>query len=418
MQVGREDSRGFNAIRNPSAFGFNPDRDGYRRAHASGQFGFTPARGHEIGVQFLESRIVSQYDTSANFDDRAETTVRTGAIHSAHQLLPNWTTRLRLGETADLNENRSAFSTSRFDTKQRQYAWQNDLRFGGLRLQLAAERREERVISNTLFSTNERDTNSGVGVLQWAPGAHLFQGSVRNDDSNQFGNRTTGSLAYGYRFGGGWRATLSGGTAFRAPTFNDLYFPSFDNPTLVPEKARNAEGGVHYDGQRISGSAVYYRNRVEDLIAFTGVCPLAGRPFGCPVNVNQALLAGYSMSAQARLTSNWSVRGTFDLADPKDRASGRVLPRRAKRYGSASLDYEVGSWSFSSEVVASGRRFDDLNNTRPLDGYALLNLVASYRFNREWRIFARWNNVFDKEYELATNFATPGSNVFVGVRYQ
>lgn len=418
IRAGREDSGGFNAIRNPTAFGFNPDRDGYRNDNASARLGFTLARGHELGLQALESRINSQFDTSANFDDRTKTTVRAAQISSTNQILANWRSHLRLGETADLSESRTAFSTTRFDSKQRQYAWQNDFQLGGLKLQLAAERREERVVSTTLFSTNQRDTDSGVAVLQWAPGQHLFQASGRYDDSNQFGGRSTGALAYGYRFGAGWRATASAGTAFRAPTFNDLYFPSFDNPTLTPEKAKNVEAGLHYDGARFEASAVYYRNRVEDLIAFSGVCPLAGRPFGCPVNINRALLEGVSMSARARLSQAWSVRGTLDIADPQDRATGRVLPRRAKQFGSASVDYSLGALRLSTEVIAAGRRFDNVANTQRMAGYAIWNVLASYRLNRQWSLFARWNNVFDKEYELATNFATPGSNVFVGVRYQ
>jgi vitamin B12 transporter len=418
VRAGREDSGGFNAIRNPAAFGFNPDRDGYRAENASGQLGFTLARGQELGVQYLENRIKSQYDTSPSFDDRTTTTLRAGALTSTTQILANWTSRLRFGETADLTENRSEFGTSRFDTKQRQYAWQNDFTFGAAKLQLAAERREERVISDTLFSTNQRDTNSGVAVLQWTPGRHLFQASGRHDDSNQFGGRTTGALAYGYRLGGGWRATVSFGTAFRAPTFNDLYFPGFDNPNLAPEKARNAEAGLYYDHHRGAASAVYYRNRVEDLIAFSGVCPLPGRPFGCPVNVNRALLEGVSLSAQALLSAAWVVRGTLDIAEPKDRGTGNVLPRRAQQYGGAAVDYTRGALRLTTELVASGRRFDNVANTQRMGGYSLWNIVASYQLTRQWSVFARWNNVFDKQYELASNFATPGSNVFIGVRCQ
>jgi vitamin B12 transporter len=53
-----------------------------------------------------------------------------------------------------------------------------------------------------------------------------------------------------------------------------------------------------------------------------------------------------------------------------------------------------------------------------MHGYALLNLSAAYAFDREWSVRARWNNVFDREYELAQNFNTAGSNVFVAVQYQ
>jgi vitamin B12 transporter len=72
------------------------------------------------------------------------------------------------------------------------------------------------------------------------------------------------------------------------------------------------------------------------------------------------------------------------------------------------------------EVVASGARFDQPGEAEAsrMHGYGLLNLTATYTFDREWSVRARWNNVFNREYELAQNFNTPGSNVFVALQYQ
>ncbi|MCB1940684.1 MAG: TonB-dependent receptor, partial [Candidatus Accumulibacter sp.] len=47
----------------------------------------------------------------------------------------------------------------------------------------------------------------------------------------------------------------------------------------------------------------------------------------------------------------------------------------------------------------------------------LVNLYADYRLQRDWAIFVRANNIFDKYYETVDNYATAGANVFVGVRY-
>jgi len=53
-----------------------------------------------------------------------------------------------------------------------------------------------------------------------------------------------------------------------------------------------------------------------------------------------------------------------------------------------------------------------------MHGYGLVNLTASYALDPEWSVKARWNNVFNREYELAQNFNTPGSNLFVALQYQ
>ena len=69
------------------------------------------------------------------------------------------------------------------------------------------------------------------------------------------------------------------------------------------------------------------------------------------------------------------------------------------------------------EYQASGYRFDEARNNVKLDGYALLNLYGAYRFERDWSVFARVNNLFDRDYVVADGYATPGVNVFVGIRY-
>jgi len=53
-----------------------------------------------------------------------------------------------------------------------------------------------------------------------------------------------------------------------------------------------------------------------------------------------------------------------------------------------------------------------------MGGYALTNLTVEYAFAKAWTLFARVNNLFDKNYELAADYNTPRVNVFAGVRFQ
>ena len=94
----------------------------------------------------------------------------------------------------------------------------------------------------------ERDTNSLFGIYQLRVDDHALQANLRHDDSNQYGGKTTGSIAYGYRFAPALRVTAGYSTGFKAPSFNDLYYPGFSNPDLVPETSKNLEGGVYWNG--------------------------------------------------------------------------------------------------------------------------------------------------------------------------
>ena len=82
------------------------------------------------------------------------------------------------------------------------------------------------------------------------------------------------------------------------------------------------------------------------------------------------------------------------------------------------MTHAIGSLRIGAEWLASSQRFDDAANTRRLGGYAVTNLTFDYALAKAWTLVVRANNVFDKRYELAADYATPRANVFAGVRFQ
>ena len=90
--------------------------------------------------------------------------------------------------------------------------------------------------------------------------------NVRQDRYSDFGNANTGLLGYGASFADNWRATANLSSAFKAPTFNDLFYPlTFGyqgNANLKSERSKNKEVGLHYaaNGHRVD--AVYFDNRI------------------------------------------------------------------------------------------------------------------------------------------------------------
>ena len=412
LQAGARRSEGFNAIGNPENFSYNPDRDGYRDESASGSLGYRFAPDQELSVQFFRSRQNAQFDAGMGFDDRTITTITTYSIASRNRLASFWTSRLEAGEGDDDSVSQTGFGPARFKTRQRQYAWQNDFALPQGALSMALERREERLNSDAGFAVTSRDTNAVVGVWQWRGGAQALQANLRRDDSSQFGARTTGALAYGYDVGSGFRASASYGTAFKAPTFNDLYFPGFSNPDLRPETARNAEAALRFTRGSLAGGIVAYRSRVRDLIVFQ--CDAS---FNCaPQNVANATLEGVTLELEAR-SGDASIRASADVQRPEDDATGNLLPRRARRHASLALANMWNALRVGAELVASSARFDDAANTRRMGGYALVNFTADYALAPGWTLFARLDNVLDKHYELVADYNTAGASVFAGVRY-
>ena len=77
----------------------------------------------------------------------------------------------------------------------------------------------------------------------------------------------------------------------------------------------------------------------------------------------------------------------------------------------------MSDWLVGVNVKASGHRFDDAANTRPLGGYALWGIDAQTRLAPEWKLVLRADNLFDKDYQTARNYASAPRTVFVGVRW-
>ena len=413
VQGGYNQSSGFNAIWNPANFSYNADRDGYHNGSGSGSLGYTFAPDEVVSAQFLYSRLNAQFDAGADYDDRTITTVQTWSVASRNRLTTFWKSILEAGESSDDSRSQTGFGSSPFKTIQRQYTWQNDFTVPLGALSVALTRREERLDTDAGFPVTARNTNAIVGVYQLQYGPNSLQANLRRDDSSQYGGHTSGSLAYAYTIITGLRASASYGTGFKAPTFNDLYFPFFSNPGLQPETARNVEVALRYSNSQVNAGIVLYRNRVSDLIVFG-----CDANFNCaPQNVASATLEGVTLELQG-IYSDTTVKGSADFARPYDDATGNLLPRRARRYGSLGVTQAIGALQVGVQMVASSVRYDDAANTRRMGGYALVNLNAEYAWTRQWALFAVLSNAFDKHYELAADYNTMGANFFGGVRYR
>lgn len=424
LSVSKEESAGFSARKPdyliPSKTKFNPDNDGYDKESANGQFALQLAKNHEVGLLFMHSKLDSQYDnTGTSYDARLLQRLDNIAVFAKDRFLPDWASHLQVAQARDKATNlATATSKNNIGTTQTDITWQNDILVGTDMLQILFDYRKEEVrTSPTPFPTTERNTRSVAASYNLKRDRHLGSISVRNDDSSQFGGNTTGALGYGYRISNSLRANANFGTSFRAPTFNDLYFPKFGQATNQPEKGRNTEAGLYFDNGGAQFSAAYYHNLVENLLVNAGSvdCP-PGFTSGCAKNVGKALLEGLSLSVRRQL-GDINLRGNLDLQNPHDQSTGNLLIRRAKKHANFAAEYSNGSLTGGAELQLSGKRFEDAANKTALGGYSLLNLFVTCQVAPDWSLLARLNNVTNKKYELAKLYDTAGANAFLGLRY-
>ncbi|MEO7150613.1 MAG: TonB-dependent receptor [Burkholderiaceae bacterium] len=420
VQVGASGSRAFSATNPANTYSYDPDRDPThgRNIGLSVEHAFAP--GHVLAARALHSERTTHFDSGLDFDgnysdDLNRQRLASAAIESRNRITDGWTSRLRLARGTDDGRIRGVFP-SVFRTDQDQASWQNDLDALGGRLALGAEWRREKVASDTSFAVDRRSIRSifASHAAQW--GAHLLQVSARRDANSQFGSRNTGNAAYGFRLGDVWRVSASAGTAFKAPSFNDLYYDSpyfVGNPALRPERSRSAELALRYDDGRWRAGLVRFDSRIADLIAVDST-------FTTVDNVASARIRGTTASAALSTGGGWQAHAEWTHQDAVNADTGMQLVRRARDHGRAGLSGARGPWRAGIDVVASGARYDTASNdpASRLAGYGLVNLHAAYRWSPEWTVSARVANLGDRVYELVRGYNTAGRNLFVAVAYQ
>jgi vitamin B12 transporter len=421
FSAGMLESSSFDATKPTLPFAqHNPDSDRYRNKNLSARLTQQIAAGHSLGFTAFQSEGAAHFDAGLATDDVNRQTLQAFSIYSRNRITANWSSLLRIGTTRDDSDTVGAFP-GYFRTDQHQATWQNDLQLPVGTLVGGLEYLDQHVSSNTPFKQTGRTVASVFAGYVGNFGAHGLQLNARHDDNSQFGGRDTGSLGYSYRISEPLRVRASVGTAFKAPTFNDLYFPDFppfffSNPNLRPERSRNREAGIDYrSGDRQIGVTIF-QNDITDLITvFTDPATFVSNT----MNLARVRTEGMEFAWRGTLWG-WQTRAQLSVQDPRDETTGSQLRRRAKQYGSVGAERTFGPWRFGADIIGSGERFDSTNeapNTR-MHGYGLLNLTAGYVLARDWSINARWNNVLDREYELNQFFNTPGSNLFVWVAWQ
>ncbi|MDA7088559.1 TonB-dependent vitamin B12 receptor [Pseudomonas sp. SA3-5] len=414
------DSDGTN-VKSAATSGYEDDADGYRNLSASLSAGYRFDNGLELDASLLQAKSHNDYDQvnrkrSAGFRAHADGESRVFGSRARFAPLEPWQVTLQLGRSEDKSDSYQDGSfDSRFDSRRDSASWQNDLSLApGHTLTLGADYLHDEVSGSTAYAEDSRDNTGGFVQYLGEAGQHDWQLSLRRDNNQQFGQHDTGNLGYGYALNDWLRATLSYGTAFKAPTFNELYFPSYGNPELEAETSNSLEAGLA--GQHSWGhwSVNAFRTRIEDLIAYDA-------SIKAPANVAEARIRGVELVLASQLLG-WDWNANYTLMEPENRSSGandgNELTRRAKQLFNLDLDRRLGAFSVGASLHAEGQRYDDLANTKELAGYATLDLRGEYRIDHEWRLQTRIANLLDADYETAQGYNQPGQAVYLTLRYQ
>jgi vitamin B12 transporter len=400
--------------RSHTSYPSDSDHDAYRNQSISLSLSHALSDDIEVGANLLDNRGKSEFDNpfgrfdmstfeSVQQQPYSDFDVSGVSSYLDARVNDSWKTRVELGHSENREKTFDKLSAERtvFNTYRDSLTWQNDLTLDARNsLMLGGDAYQDRINSSTAFDEDSRWNRAAF--IQ-----HRFQGDsfstelgLRHDDNQQFGSQNTWSGTLTVPLNPDNDVLLSYSEGFRAPTFNDLYYPDFSNPDLKPETSKSYElqwRSQLSDSARLETSL--YRTDLQDAIIFGSNSR--------PQNVASARINGFETALKQELFG-WQSNLGVAIIDPRDRDSGHTLARRARRTLSWDLDRQFEQIGVGASWQAVSSSYDDLKNENPLGGYALFGLRSSWALNREIKLDLKVDNVFDKGYSRA-NYSHDGS---------
>ena len=305
------------------------------------------------------------------------------------------------------------FSNFQVDTRSLEISAQSDISLGPndtLTVGAAWEEREGGSVGNF-----EEDLEIASVFLQnawsWEDRFHLTAG-LRYDDHSEFGDETTWRLSASWKVAPQSRFHGSYGTGFKAPTLNDLFFPFFSNPDLLPETSEAFDLGFEQTwlNERLSVDVTYFDSDFEDLIVFDFVTFL-------PQNLAEATSSGVELTVGYKAGPNFQLAASHTWNDTEDLASGQQLARRPDQRSTLNLFFRpVERLTGNLSLIVGRDRID--SDGSPMDDYERVDLSLEYRLDDRFLPYLRVENLFDEDYEEVNGFTTPGTVAVVGLGFR
>ncbi|MGP5541052.1 TonB-dependent receptor [Psychrobacter celer] len=430
LGVSRNETDGFNAIANSSSADYNADDDGFKSTNASLALQHKLSDSLSAGISALYTDSTTDIDSAGNAFPNAYSDQKNGSANAYLQYkTPSTVSKLSYGQSIDKSTTHDANSIdyqkgSQYDTTQEQARLETSINAQPGTVIVGAEWLSQQLDASdvldfsgypdpavqTPYNPEDRTVKSAFVGYQLADTYYDVQANYRVDDNSQYGHESTYNLGAAIRSLAGMRIGANYATGFRAPTFNDLYWPGFSNPNLKPERTKNTEVFVEYVNDAQTSRLTGYYTDAEDLISSAA-------------NISEAKIKGLS------LTSDWNMNAFifglgYDYLDAKDKTANSAsynqqLAYRPKNSGMVYVGYQQPMFDVRLEAKHTDDRVTAENNK--LDSYTLLNLSGAVYITPNLRANLRVDNITDEDYTLASQFgneyATEGTSYFGSLTY-
>lgn len=241
--------------------------------------------------------------------------------------------------------------------------------------------------------------------------------AVRIDHHDSFGTHTSPKLGATYKLSENARVKANWGKGYRAPTLYELYSQMekvgmapmpvnvIGNPDLQPEESTNFDFGFEAEKGKVNGKVTYYHNKIKNMIDGGDYDPdkLAQNIIWSEyINRGKVEIKGLESEIGYNFDEHWSVRGVYNYLDAKDLETGDRLAYRARHNGLIQLTYTDAKEN-PLTVNLYNRYYFNYHQSNT-DGYqqdysySTTGLTVSKQFNKNYRVYAGVDNIFNKSF--------------------
>ena len=396
------------------------DDDAYRNTSSSAFLSWDVSDQLSTEFSYQLSRGESEFDNAGLPFTKFR--VESLSNKTAFSITENLKVTSTIARSTDLSDSRNhspGLGFGSLKTRRDSYGLQSDYQLGENQIfTLGGEIYNDRVSGDTAYANDSRENRAFYGQYQLSLGQFELLAGWRKDDSEVFDTANTRNLSLGYKINDNIKAIYSYSTGFKAPSFNELYFPGFGNAGLNPERSKSRELTFKGNWEPVNLELSFFRTKFKDLIetAFVGVSVEA--PFGfLPVNVGEARIKGFDLVA-ARELAGFDISSSYTWIDPDDISGAKdsLLRRRARRLLKFDVDKQFGQ--FSAGVSLSAQSESQENSTTELPGFATVDLRMGYKVDKNLTLRLKVSNALDKDYQTINTYDEDGVNAVFSATYR
>ena len=387
---------------NASSPVYGKDHDGYRRSAVS--LFVEQDLGQYIAADFVLNRMEgeTEYDNAYNSDTFPQQKLANLLASTALKFeTDRYQSRLQYSHYTDESEHQNISYENHFDTLRQKGVWENSVSLSEMMvLNFGADYTHDEVESADDYTQSRRDNFGGYSNLQTNLEPVFWSLGLRHDNNDQFGSKWTGDTALGFEVLQGVELSVSYGTAFRAPTFNELYFPDTPfvgrgDPSLAPESTESYEAGIDVRQDWGASSLHVYKSTVEDYIEWSETSLYFSEPF----NVGEVKIEGAELMFGMEFFG-LGFATSYVYEKVTDEATGENIQFKPRRRLTLDVDKTLGQFSVGASFYTQSEQYQNQYNAPQLrlSGYGQLDVRAAWQVNKEVKLSTRVSNILDQEY--------------------